>query len=373
MRRFELGMSVEYAPNWGIVEAVREFFQNALDEESRDNNNKMSFRYIEENEIIEITNKNSNLETSSLLMGESTKRSDSKYIGQYGEGYKVATAVLERNGCHVIIYNNESKEVWTSKVVNSKRYGGKKVVVYDIEKKFFDRKENLVIQITGISKSVYNDLVERNLHLRDDVGKTIETKAGRVLEDEEFKGCIYVNGLFVCRKVDLNKGYDFKPEYISLDRDRGLVDDFDLKRAISYMAIVGLDTDYIVDNLESNDMDYICSDIYIENSTDKRKEISDKVYKKFVEKYGDDAIPVDDSDYFNKLHSSGLKPIMVSGSTNKAINYVKREYNISGISKIEELDMRFYEIIFDSDRCIFFKGAKSELGVIWEELKKLCK
>ena len=33
MRRFELGMTLDYASDWGITDAVREFFQNAMDEE----------------------------------------------------------------------------------------------------------------------------------------------------------------------------------------------------------------------------------------------------------------------------------------------------------------------------------------------------
>ena len=41
MRKFELSISADYVPEWGVTEAVREFFQNSIDEETRDSSNKM--------------------------------------------------------------------------------------------------------------------------------------------------------------------------------------------------------------------------------------------------------------------------------------------------------------------------------------------
>lgn len=40
MRRFELGMSLDYVSNWTLVDAVREIFQNSLDEEIQNPDNK---------------------------------------------------------------------------------------------------------------------------------------------------------------------------------------------------------------------------------------------------------------------------------------------------------------------------------------------
>lgn len=59
MRKYELSISADYVPEWGITEAVREYFQNSIDEETSDNGNKMFFDYDRENQIIRIGNKHS--------------------------------------------------------------------------------------------------------------------------------------------------------------------------------------------------------------------------------------------------------------------------------------------------------------------------
>lgn len=86
MRRFELGMSLDYASSWGVAEGVREFFQNALDEEKENPENKMSFFYNVEEGTISISNAKSKLTPKSLLMGSSTKRGNANLIGEHGEG-----------------------------------------------------------------------------------------------------------------------------------------------------------------------------------------------------------------------------------------------------------------------------------------------
>ena len=105
MQRFDLGMSLNYVSNWTAVEAIREIFQNALDAEVMDPVNKMSYSYDSENQILRICNKKGVLSTSSLLLGNSSKRDNKNTIGSHGEGYKVATIVLLREGLGLKIYN----------------------------------------------------------------------------------------------------------------------------------------------------------------------------------------------------------------------------------------------------------------------------
>ena len=47
-----------------------------------------------------------------------------------------------------------------------------------------------------------------------------ETKYGEIILDEAYAGEVYVNGLFVDCNSDLKYGYNFKPKYIRLERDR---------------------------------------------------------------------------------------------------------------------------------------------------------
>ena len=73
-RKYELSISADYVPEWGVTEAVREFFQNAIDEKRRDSENSMFFDYDPNGQVIRIGNRHSDLDIKTLLFGESTKR-----------------------------------------------------------------------------------------------------------------------------------------------------------------------------------------------------------------------------------------------------------------------------------------------------------
>ena len=211
MSKYELSLAPDYVPEWGVVEAVRELFQNAIDQQTTLPDNAMFFNYDAEKQLLSVGNKNSVLEVKTLLLGSTTKANDSKTIGQHGEGYKVATLVLTRLGKVVTFYNYGAREVWRPRFVKSRRYGTQ-VLTFFVDKKYIWQSvpdNNLLIEIEGITPEEYAKIVESNLHLQD-VGDVIETPRGRILEDEKFKGKVFVNGLFVCKYEPYQYGYDFK-------------------------------------------------------------------------------------------------------------------------------------------------------------------
>lgn len=336
MRRFELGMTIDYASSWTVVDAVREFFQNAIDEEKENPENKMSFYYDEDSKTLSIGNLKSKLTPKTLLLGCSSKKDRSDLIGEHGEGYKVATVVLLRNGISVNIYNNESKEVWQSRVVRSRRYDAD-VVCFDIEKKIFSKKENLCIDLVGIIPEMYKKIVDCNLHLQDNIGEFVETEVGRILKNPKYSGMIFVEGLYVCTKSTIEDGYDFNAGEIQLDRDRGLVDTFDIKFAIASMYLSMGDMSYVAENIKSKDLEYISSKLKYLNLCKKEsvKELSDMVYGDFMEEYGEDAIPVSSTSEFNMFANSGLKPVMIDSHINEVIRSTGRTFYDS----IEVLDI----------------------------------
>lgn len=338
MRRFELGMSLDYAGSWEVVDAVREFFQNAIDEEKENPENKMSFLYNESEEVLTIGNLKSKLTPRTLLLGVSSKRGNKGLIGEHGEGYKVATVVLVRNGVTVNIYNNESKEVWTSKVVNSKRYG-ESVVCFDIEKKLFSKKENLVIELVGITREMYDSIVESNLHLQEDLGTVVQSSCGRILEDPRYSGKIFVEGLYVCTKGIIEKGYDFNASEISLDRDRGLVDTFDLKFAISNMYIGVGDSEYISKNIKSKDLEYIASRLQFRSEDNLIQNVANRVYSDFLSSYGEDAIPVDTAEEFNFVSNNGGKAVMVESQVYSTIKLGNND--LYKYLEVDDVELKF--------------------------------
>lgn len=353
MRRYELGISLDYVQDWGIVEAVREIFQNALDEQIVNPENEMYYEYDACTERLLIGNKKSNLATKSLLLGSTTKANNDKTIGRHGEGYKVATAVLLRNGCSVTVHNNERNEDWVAKVVDSRRYGTK-IPVFDVKSSIFsNQKCNLLFEIGGISEEAWKEIISKNLHLRG-YGNFRETSKGRILFDEEFKGQIYVNGLYVCSKSFLEMGYDFNPELIKLDRDRGLIDSFDLQFAIGRLLVATEDNDFIFSVKNTNDARYVS--IYLDNMNSS---LYEKCYLEFIDKNGEDAVPYKDMDDFNYAKKQNQNAVYVSDSDysliTRAPSYSTRE--------IKSVD---YDELFE-DWCNRVRTKLSET-----EMKEIC-
>lgn len=326
MKRFDLGMSINYCPTWGVVESVREFFQNAHDEEIVNPENKMYFGYDKESKTLCIGNKNGRLTTNTLLLGQSSKRDNSETIGQHGEGYKVATVVLLRNGKRVKVYNRADKEVWTAKTIKSRRYQAD-VVVFDIEKVSIFKSipdHDLIFEISGIDEDEYNAIVDSNLFLQDlregedyitsNPGYPLTTRICKVLTGEKHAGKLFVGGLYVTTSKYAKYGYDFAPGLVKLDRDRGFIDGIDLQFLTAKVISATGDTELI--NEAKNFWDGSYFKYYLSSyksvfDNSSYAEMFDKSYQEFLDENGEDAIPVQTTDDFNRLSRNGFNPVLV--------------------------------------------------------------
>ena len=251
MANYELTVSMGYVPTWTHVDAVREIFQNAKDEETVNPENKMFFDYNEETETLMIGNKTGKLNKSTLLIGISDKRNDNRTIGQHGEGYKIATVVLLREGLSLKIYNFGYNEVWTAKKIKSRRYGVD-IPAFDIQKAGSLLRpvanHDLVFEIQGITAEMYKEILESNLYLQEReglLGEVMQANNSRILLNEKFKGMIFVSGLYVCTEDALQYGYDMAPERIRLDRDRHTVAGWELQNATARVIASTSNTDFI--------------------------------------------------------------------------------------------------------------------------------
>ncbi len=326
MKRFDLGMSINYCPTWGVVESVREFFQNAHDEEIVNPENKMYFGYDKDSKTLCIGNKNGRLTTNTLLLGQSSKRDNSETIGQHGEGYKVATVVLLRNGKGVKVYNRADKEVWTAKTIKSRRYQAD-VVVFDIEKVSIFKSipdHDLIFEISGIDEDEYNAIVDSNLFLQDlregedyitsNPGYPLTTRMCKVLTGEKHAGKLFVGGLYVTTSKYAKYGYDFAPGLVKLDRDRGFIDGIDLQFLTAKVISATGDTELI--NEAKNFWDGSYFKYYLSSyksvfDNSSYAEMFDKSYQEFLDENGEDAIPVQTTDDFNRLSRNGFNPVLV--------------------------------------------------------------
>lgn len=338
--KYELTISTDYVPDWTYVEAVRELFQNAIDNESVNEENKMLIEY--KDNTLTIANKTSKLTLDSLLLGSSTKRDDPKTIGQHGEGYKIAFMVLLREGKEVTVLNYGANEIWTTKIVNSRRYNGAKVIQIEVEKNPIWKKtpnNDLSIVVNGITEEEYSKVVEANLFLQTDLNASEYAKYGRVLFDEEHKGKIFVKGLFVASMpiLKLEYGYDFTTEGIKLDRDRRLVDSFNVRwYASSIWATLASDKEYTdkIKEMVLNDVpdvQYIAS-----NNTSNLGMVADGIIDALKKTHGNKVYPVDSDSEFRAAKRAGLYPVIVS-STIKNVARVS-SYMIEK-SEIEDNDV----------------------------------
>lgn len=320
--KFELSISTGYVPDWGIVEAFRELYQNAIDNETINPENKASFSFVQEDEktgTVRITNRTSVLTKESLLLGSTTKANDENTIGKHGEGYKIAFMVLLRNGKKIKVYNSSAKEIWEVRLVKSRKYNGQLVTTVFVQKDAVWKKktdDNLTIEVSGITHEEYAEVIDKNLHLREYKSVAVG-EYGEILLDENEAGRVYVEGLYVCESKGFKYGYNLKASRINLDRDRKLVDSFHLEWETSGMWV----------KLSSENAEYRerFAKLVSEHTRDVSKsanndcftytaaEAYEAVYEKFLRENGSNAVPVTDNLKYEEVkRSSSYRPVIVS-------------------------------------------------------------
>ena len=328
MSKFELSISPNYVPHWTVKDAVRELFQNALDQEIADPDCKANWVYLPHLETLTITSDNASLTPASLLLGVTSKSNDDKTIGQFGEGYKIATLVLLRSGLDVSFYNYGAKEIWRPRLVKSRKYGTS-ILTFFTEKvpKTSAALKHLEINIRGITQEMYDDeILPSNLHLQSDTLEYIERNVrGDVLKD--MQGKVFVNGLFVCNYENYVYGYNFKPEDIKLDRDRKMISDFNLKWQASKIWALSTNVAECVKMLSDGAEDVAYIDRHL-TKPDMRAQISDAAYDKFKETYGQGAIPIEyphQAEDLPKGYSGHVVPDSTMNLIKASTKYVKPE------------------------------------------------
>lgn len=316
MPKYELSISPNYVPDWTVVDAVREFFQNAIDQQNTMEGNDMFFHYDAETQVLTIGNKKSVLEAKTLLLGNTTKADDAETIGQFGEGYKIASLVLVRNGKKVTFYNYGAREVWRPRFSRSQKYK-MTILVFDVDRKYIWNSvpnNDLTICIEGITKEEYEQIVDSNLYLQDvydNPSDFIETQYGKILTSPKYAAKVYVNGLFVCNNVNLTYGYDFKPQYLKLGRDRSLVNDFDLfwltsktwQNSGRKSEIIEMAKKDAADIKYVNEVSYYSGDL---------QDVHYTAYAEFRRIYGESAVPVVTQSEADAAEAVGLKPVVVT-------------------------------------------------------------
>lgn len=326
--KFTLPISPSYVAHWGLWEAVRELYQNALD--VRDAQVKagavgyaeMDFevREAEGGETtLYVTNTGEQLKPQSLILGNTTKADDPDQRGKFGEGYKLALLVLCRLGFRVDIVNGT--EWWTPKIEYDEQFGSDVLNIY-VGPSGMDT-GTVQFRVHGIQPEQWQD-IQKNIHPCRNLNM--------VLSDPDQCGRIYVGGLYVCTMPEFKRGYAFKPGTLPLDRDRGMVNGFDLSLVTSRIWADHDEDDAAVELLEQKapDVEYVTS--HVRNSSP----IVTRSVAVFAAKHGD-AVPVSTQAEVERATRAGVRWVLVTDTVKAIIGKVRSWFIPSTKSPVERL------------------------------------
>lgn len=266
IKNYEITISPNYVSNWGINEAIREILQNAIDADK--NGYKKSIYYSED--TLYINNEGISLSAKDLILGCSSKSDQDGMIGKYGEGFKLALVVLLRKGMNVYVDNNE--KLWSPSFKVSEQFGTQ---VLNIEESDNGRGEGLTFVISPVDKQLYNSLLNYFPCIDESFGNVVNCENGQILLDKQFKGKMYVEGLYIQTDDNFQYGYNFNSDVVELDRDR---------KAINYYELRALTAQSIVTAEECNKEIF---DAITKSCVDVRdiEEVIDEASESFLEEY----------------------------------------------------------------------------------------
>ena len=217
---YELSIVRNYVSHWGLVEAVRELIQNALDSDS-----PFRYEFLKEDGFtsLRLNSEFSRLSPQSLLLGATSKADSQDTIGSFGEGYKIALLVLLRNGYHVVIENGDL--LWEPFFRESRIFEEE---VLAIAERIAETKTNrgLTFTVKGLTDNDIEVITASCLKMQREIGQVVKTEVGDILLERP--GKLYVGSLYIC-DTDLKFGYNFKPHLVRLERDRRTIHSWDLK------------------------------------------------------------------------------------------------------------------------------------------------
>ena len=303
MKKYELSLSRNYVSSWGIQEAIRELLQNA-----KDSNGKEKIDIDKTNGVITIENQNTSIPSSTLLLGNTSKKDDLDKIGQFGEGYKLAILVLLREGKEVSIKNGNRN--WNPSFEYSDNFECEVLCITETNCNGND----LIFEISGFNSSELDELENEFLGLNGRAYNSIQTSYGEILTDSNFKGKVYVDGLPVYEDDNFDYGYNFKPCYVSLDRDRKSINIYELKRLTALSVACCIDNFSFVDEVidsKGRDGEYI-KDENIEFDDEFKEKYAKHLMKRFDIKEDDVVISEKSSDlieYVNRKIDKEIKEV----------------------------------------------------------------
>lgn len=207
----------------------------------------------------------------------------------------------------VTIFNDDL--LWKPSFQHSSSFNEEILVIEETKNKSCEGL-GLRFQITGIPDSAMETIFENTLQMQASYEVLHHTSKGEILAEKP--GKIFVNGLFVC-DTDMHQGYNFKPEFLPLERDRQTVSSFNL-------AILVKDAWF-----ETGDWETICTGMEEEwpdfqyASWSAPELLKEECYKRFQATNPGYIAADSRAEMKKKIESGMVKTVFVGGSYGSAI------------------------------------------------------
>lgn len=303
--KIQLTIKTTYLPNWGAWEGIREVVQNGRDAEIE---HSAPLKIDWYNDTLRVENEGVTLPLKALLLGHTTKAERSDTIGKFGEGLKLGILALVRAGHEVKIRNGS--EVWTPTIERSETFDDD-VLTFTVEKGRAD-KPRVRVEISGVRKEDW-DLMRQNFLFvkRPKKDEAIDTADGMLLLGAQYKGKVYVKGIFVQHDSHLSFGYNLRDA--ELDRDRKMVESWNLKykcRSI-LMAAVSKEPKLLPSYVDILEQPVPTPETEGMDSWSVRSSVAEAVALKFRKDHGSEAIPVSSLAESADVEHLGKKGVVV--------------------------------------------------------------
>jgi len=341
--KFTLPLSPNYCEHWGIWEAIREIYQNALDAGGA------SIKYNPVSQRLDISSASGRLTPETLVLGTTSKRDQPGQRGKFGEGYKLALLVLARLEHKVVIHTGE--EIWISRLTHSDQFNATVLTINTSPAKYI---EGTHFYVYGIPSQIMNNDILPNI-------RTEKYIANRILNDDAEIGRIYVGGLYVTTAKNFKHGYSFTPGTISLDRDRGMIRDFDLAYETSKLWTAQGHSARLSELLESEAPDVE----YVDSHVSSAPSFAGDHYNYFVHRHGSHAVPVSNQEEIQRASAAGMKWVLVPEKV-KALYRLVKSWVIPTTETVAERLQKFKQNYGWS----LSRDAQQELDEIIETLTK---
>lgn len=321
MARIPLTINPEYCSTWGFFEGVREIIQNAKDGEEHDGY-PMTIEHFPRSSKLVVSNKGVTLDAATLLLLGKTSKSGGTQRGKFGEGFVLGVLALIRAGHAVTIYNGD--EVWRPEIGQPDEghpFEGNDLLTI-VTRKLRSAREDFSVEIENVGVEVWEETKKLFLFLSPPPNdEVINVGRDRVLLGAAVKGKVYCRGIYINQSETLECGYDLHD--MKLDRDRRLIDDWDLSYALG-----GLWTE--AHKAEPEKVALRVYEMAKANKTEARNlayRADDRLIRAmrdaFEAEHGEEAVPVRDLTESREMEMLGAKPVHVNNTLHSLLEKSK--------------------------------------------------